>query len=48
VGDVDLGSLDLHCGPSFRMNPMLAMATGKFKIEGSLLIAMKLPKIFKR
>ena len=31
-----------------RMNPVLAMATGKFKIEGNLGLAMKLQSIFKR
>ncbi len=31
-----------------KMNAMLAMATGKFKIQGSLPLAMKLEKIFKR
>jgi putative sterol carrier protein len=31
-----------------RMNSMLAMATGKFKIKGNLALAMKLEKIFKR
>jgi putative sterol carrier protein len=31
-----------------RMNPMLAMATGKFKIEGNLGLAMKLQSLFKR
>ncbi len=31
-----------------RANPMLAMATGKFKISGSLALAMKLQQLFKR
>jgi len=31
-----------------RMNAMLAMATGKFKIQGNMGLAMKLEKIFKR
>lgn len=31
-----------------RANAVLAMATGKFKIEGNLGLAMKLQKIFKR
>ena len=31
-----------------RTNAMLAMATGKFKIQGNLGLAMKLEKIFKR
>lgn len=31
-----------------RMSPMIAMATGKFKIGGSLALAMKLQKLFKR
>ena len=31
-----------------RMNAMLAMATGKFKIKGNMGLAMKLEKIFKR
>jgi putative sterol carrier protein len=30
-----------------RMNSMLAMATGKFKIKGHLGLAMKLQKVFK-
>lgn len=30
-----------------RSNPMLAMATGKFKISGHMGIAMKLQKVFK-
>ena len=31
-----------------RMNPMLALATRKFRIEGNMGLAMKLQKIFKR
>ncbi len=31
-----------------RMNPMLAMATGKFKIKGNMGHAMKLQTVFKR
>ena len=31
-----------------RMNPMLAMVTGKFKISGNLGLAMKLQQLFKR
>ena len=31
-----------------RSNAMLAMATGKFKIQGNLGLAMKLEKVFKR
>ncbi len=31
-----------------RANPMLAMATGKFKISGNLGLAMKLQQLFKR
>jgi putative sterol carrier protein len=31
-----------------RMNSVLALATGKFKIQGNLGLAMKLEKIFKR
>ena len=31
-----------------RSNPMLAMATGKFKIQGNIGLAMKLEKMFKR
>ena len=31
-----------------RLNEMLALATGRFKIKGNMLMAMKLNKIFKR
>ena len=31
-----------------RMNPMLALATRKFRIEGNMGLAMKLQKVFKR
>jgi putative sterol carrier protein len=31
-----------------RMNPMLALATGKFKIKGNMGLAMKLQQLFKR